>query len=286
MLKFALIGLGAMGKNHYRALQNVAGVQIAALCDPFCKENFAHKIYTDLDEMLESENLDAAVIATPTSLHKETALKCMRKGLNLLIEKPVCANAADAQILLGEAQNRNLKVAVGHVERFNPAIVALKKELENAPFPQRITDVGILADLAVHDIDLIRFLSGKEIKSADIKSSRKIHAKFEDNAVLSFELEGEITALIATSWLAHRRKRMVEVACKGAVYEADLLNQSLVKFSEFDASACKMQNIFVKSTDPLTSELEDFVRLLGDKKSVGASIEDSLKTLKIIESAS
>ena len=239
MLKFALIGLGVMGKNHYRALQNVADVQITALCDPFCKENFAHKIYLGLDEMLESENLDAAVIATPTSLHKEAALKCMRKGLNLLIEKPVCANAADAQILLEEAQKRNLKVAVGHVERFNPAVAALKKELENeeiysiqitrnAPFPQRIADVGILADLAVHDIDLIRFLSGKEIKSADIKCSRKIHAKFEDNAVLSFELEGEITALIATSWLAHRRKRTVEVACKGAVYEADLLNQSLV----------------------------------------------------------
>ena len=297
MLKFALIGLGVMGKNHYRALQNVAGVQIAALCDPFCKENFAHKIYADLDEMLESENLDAAVIATPTSLHKEAALKCMQKGLNLLIEKPVCANAADAQILLDEAQKRNIKVAVGHVERFNPAIVALKKELENeeiysvqitrnAPFPQRITDVGILADLAVHDIDLIRFLSDKEIKSADIKSSRKIHAKFEDNAVLTFELEGEITALIATSWLAHRRKRTVEVACKGAVYEADLLNQSLVKFSEFDASACKMQNIFVKRTDPLTSELEDFVRLLSGEQSVGASIEDSLITLKIIERAS
>ena len=174
MLKFALIGLGVMGKNHYRALQNVAGVQIVALCEPFCKENFAQKIYTELDEMLESENLDAAVIATPTSLHKETALKCMQKGLNLLIEKPVCANAADAQILLEEAKRRDIKVAVGHVERFNPAITALKKELaneeiysvqitRNAPFPQRITDVGILADLAVHDIDLIRFLSGKEI---------------------------------------------------------------------------------------------------------------------------
>ena len=168
MLKFALIGLGVMGKNHYRALQSVADVQIAALCDPFCKENFAQKIYVDLDEMLESENLDAAVIATPTSLHKEAALKCMQKGLNLLIEKPVCANAADAQILLEEAKRRDIKVAVGHVERFNPAIATLKKELENeeiysvqitrnAPFPQRIADVGILADLAVHDIDLIRF---------------------------------------------------------------------------------------------------------------------------------
>ena len=103
---------------------------------------------------------------------------------------------------------------------------------------------------------------------------------------MSFELEGEITALIATSWLAHRRKRTVEVACKGAVYEVDLLNQSLVKFSEFDASSYKTQNTFVKRTDPLTSELEDFVRLLGGKQSAGASIEDSLKTLKIIESAS
>ena len=90
MLKFALIGLGVMGKNHYRALQNIAGVQIAALCDPFCKENFEQKIYTELDEMLESENLDAAIIATPTSLHKEAYAKrakfahrkaCLRKCL-------------------------------------------------------------------------------------------------------------------------------------------------------------------------------------------------------------
>ncbi|QCD52308.1 Gfo/Idh/MocA family protein [Campylobacter sp. RM16192] len=295
MLKFAIVGLGVMGKNHYRAIKNVAGVKIVSLCDPFIKENFAHKIYSDLDEMLISENLDAAIIATPTSLHKEAALKCMEKGLNLLIEKPVCSNVNDAKILLMEAIERNIKVAVGYIERFNPAIVALKKELENeeiysiqvtrnAPFPQRIADVGILTDLAVHDIDLIRFISGKEIKSADIKSSRKIHDKFEDNAVLSFELDGDIMALITTSWLSYRRKRTVEVTCKGVVYEADLLNQSLVKFSEFNMNSYKTQNIFVKRTDSLTSEIEDFLCLLNSEQSTGADVNDSLKTLKIIES--
>ena len=242
MLKFAIVGLGVMGKNHFRALQNVFGVRLAAVCDPcisdadvtvlcelFKERNSAPKFYRDLDEMLASEPLDAVIIATPTSLHKDAALKCMQKGVNLLIEKPVASNAADAQILLDEAQRLNLKVAIGHIERFNHSAVAQKTELvneeifsiritRNAPFPQRIADVGILTDLAVHDIDLIRYLSQKEIRDMSVMSSKKLHAKFEDNANLSFLLEGEILASISTSWLAPKRERKVEVAFKGAYF--------------------------------------------------------------------
>ena len=310
MLKFAIVGLGVMGKNHFRALQNVSGVRLACMCDPcisdadvavlcepFKERNLAPKFYRDLDEMLANESLDAVIIATPTSLHKDAALKCMQKGVNLLIEKPVASNAADAQILLDEAQRINLKVAIGHIERFNPSVVALKNELaneeifsiritRNAPFPQRIADVGILTDLAVHDIDLIRYLSQKEIKNMSVMSSKKLHAKFEDNANLSFLLEGEILASINTSWLAPKRERKIEVACKGAYFEADLLAQTLVKFTEFDANSYRTQNCFVKRTDALTSELESFARLLNGVEQEGATIKDSLKTLKIIERAS
>lgn len=123
----------------------------------------------------------------------------------------------DAEYLSRLAEEKGVKTAVGHIERFNPVVRELKKELAGkelytisvtrvGPFPPRIADVGILTDLAVHDIDLIRFLTGSEIRKCSIYKSQKIHDHHEDNAVLSFELENEIVANITTNWLTPFKK--------------------------------------------------------------------------------
>ena len=206
-MKIAVIGLGVMGKNHLRVLKTISGVEIPCVCDPIAEGDFGTTLYKDVDEMLNKESLDAVVIAVPTAFHKGVALKCIEKGINLLIEKPVAPTAIEGAEIQRAAARANVKTAVGYIERFNPVVNGLKAELEGkeiynisitrvGPIPPRIADVGILTDLSVHDIDLIRFMTGKEILRSNIFKSQKIHNHYEDNAILSFELSGDITASI------------------------------------------------------------------------------------------
>ncbi len=198
-MRLAIVGLGVMGKNHYRVLKNM-GFALSALCDAVVKEHDGHAVYSDYKKMYDEIKPTAVIIAVPTFLHKEVAEFFIQKGVDIFLEKPAADKAEDAMYLSRLAKENGIKTAVGHIERFNPVVRELKKELANkelytisvtrvGPFPPRIADVGILTDLAVHDIDLIRFLTGSEIKKCSIYKSQKIHDHHEDNAVLSFELE-------------------------------------------------------------------------------------------------
>jgi predicted dehydrogenase len=294
MKKIALIGLGSMGKNHYRVLKGLSGIQIKALCDIVQERDYEEPFYTDVDEMLKNEDLDAALIVVPTFLHKEVAIKCLNHGLDIFIEKPVASNIQDALAIQNKADEKNLKVCVGYIERFNPVVEALKHELIDrdiysigitrvGPFPPRIADVGILTDLAVHDIDLIRFITGCEIVEKSIFKSQKINFHHEDNAILSFKLEDEIVASITTNWLTPFRKRKIEVATKKGYFEADLMGQDLVEYSEYKTNnSYVIRNCFVKKEEPLLRELKAFLRYLKTGERSGlSSIQDSIVTLEV-----
>jgi predicted dehydrogenase len=186
------------------------------------------------------------------------------------------------------------KVCVGYIERFNPVVEALRAELEEkeiysigitrvGPFPPRIADVGILTDLAVHDIDLIRYISGHEIQQSAIFKSQKIHNHHEDNAILSFKLDNQVVASITTNWLTPFRKRTIEVATKEAYYEADLMEQTLVEYSAYQKNfSYVLRKCMVKKEEPLVRELNAFVQFAKTGKKGGlSSIEDSMITLRI-----
>jgi len=294
MLRIALIGLGSMGKNHYRVYKQIPNVELCALCDVEENGTYEEPFYSDVDTMLEAEKPDAAVIVVPTFLHKEIALKCIDKGVHIFIEKPAASTIDDAKIIAKAVKEKNIKSCVGHIERFNPVIQGLKSELDDkeiysvaitrvGPFPPRIADVGVLTDLSVHDIDLIRFITGKNILDKAIFKSRKIHNHHEDNAVLSFELEDSVIADITTNWLTPFKKRRIEVACKEAYYEADLITQNLNEFSGFHVNnSYVIRGCHIKKDEPLIKEIEAFVNYLetGDKGSL-ATVEDSIITLEI-----
>ncbi|MBN2964838.1 Gfo/Idh/MocA family oxidoreductase [Sulfurospirillum sp. T05] len=294
MLRVALIGLGSMGRNHYRVLKTLSGVEVVALCDVVKNDAYSEPFFDSVDTLLEEAEFDAALIVVPTFLHKEVALKCLAKGKDLFIEKPVASNCEEAEEILKKAQSMGAKVCVGYIERFNPVVEALKAELEDkeiysigitrvGPFPPRIADVGILTDLAVHDIDLIRFISGQEINQTAIFKSQKIHNHHEDNAILSFKLENEVVASVTTNWLTPFRKRTIEVATKEAYYEADLMEQTLVEYSAYQKNfSYVIRKCMVKKEEPLVRELKAFVRFVktGDQGGL-SSIDDSMITLRI-----
>lgn len=299
MIKIALIGLGSMGRNHYRILHELSDrVTIVGLCDVVQNDEFEEPFFTDVDTMLDSVKPDAAIIVVPTFLHKEVAIKCIERGVHVFIEKPAASTIDDAKIIAKAVKDAGLKSCVGHVERFNPVVQALKAELEGkeiytmaitrvGPFPPRIADVGVLTDLSVHDIDLMRFITHRDILKKNIFKSRKIHNHYEDNAVLSFKLEDSIVAEILTNWLTPFKKRMIEVACKDAYYEADLIAQSLTEYSDFHVNnSYVVRGCHIKKDEPLLKEVEAFLDYLetGDRGSL-ATIEDSIITLQVATEA-
>ncbi len=304
MLRLAIIGMGVMGKNHYRVLKQIPGVQVAALCEKGEKGElvaYPEPLFSEIDDLLATVEIDAAIIAVPTYLHAGYARKCIDKGIHVLVEKPLAATAEEGISLLEAARDRGIRLAVGHTERFNPVVGALIRELAGkdlfsiqitrvGPFPPRIADVGVLTDLSVHDIDLIRYISQREILDASIHKSKKIHNHHEDNAILSFTLDRNVVAGVTTNWLTPFKKRKVEVATAEAYYEADLMTQQLIEYSAYSLNNSFIhRDCFVPKAEPLLSQDAAFIRYVatgeaGDRiRGELALAADGLRTLEIIQ---
>jgi predicted dehydrogenase len=298
-MKIALIGLGVMGKNHLRILKGMGGVEIVGLCDPTLHDESEIRTYAEVDDMLKKETIDGAIISVPTPLHMDIALKCIAHQINVLIEKPLAASVSEAREIQQAVSQYRVKTAVGHVERFNPVVKSLIHEISDktvysinitrvGPFPPRITDVGVLVDLSVHDVDLIRFITNKKriVESRIFKSHKCWNCNnSEDNAVISLKLENEIITNITTNWLTPFKKRMIEVATDRAYYEANLLTQELKEYSAYKRDeSFVVRTCTVGKGEPLVQELRTFLQYLttGDPD-VLATIDDGIKTLEVID---
>jgi len=297
-IRVGVIGAGAMGKHHARIYSELPEAELVGVMD--VDEQTAAEIATkynteafnDCERLLKTD-LDAVSVAVPTTLHEDIALKAANHGVHMLIEKPIAESFKSADAVIDAARRKNVKLMIGHIERFNPAILKLKEliyagELGQilsisckrvGPYPPRIRDVGIIIDLAVHDIDTISYLYGKRAINVYSIAGNSFHIK-EDHATILLQYEDKKSGMVETNWLTPYKMRKLTVTGTGGVASADYLAQTLAIWNE-----AGLRKVDVKKSEPLKNELELFLHFIRNDEEPSPSGEEGKYVLHVALSA-
>jgi len=271
-MKVGVIGVGSMGRHHARIYAEMPHVELVGLADPdrarvaemACM--YGTRPYGDPRDLLR-EGPDAVSIAVPTTLHKSVALAAIEKGVNVLIEKPIADTIQNADKIIEAAEERGVKLLVGHVERHNPAVVRLKEVIAEGqlgdiisisakrvgPYNPRVRDVGIVLDLATHDIDVMCHLCGEEVEEVYALAGSVVHGH-EDHAIVMLKFGNGVSGVVETNWLTPHKVRTLTVIGSKGIAEVDYLRKSLTLFDKEWVREAK-----VEEGEPLRLELERFV---------------------------
>jgi UDP-N-acetylglucosamine 3-dehydrogenase len=313
--RLAVIGLGHMGQNHARVLKAMDGVQLQAVCDQNSKavesvsKKFDVKGYESWREMLEKEQLDAAIVAVPTRGHLEVAQGAFGHGLHVLVEKPIATNLSEGRALVDAARRSGRLLAVGHVERFNPAVRELRRRMNTGdigrvfqvhtrrqgPFPERVRDVGVVIDLATHDLDVMRTVLSSEVERLLAETEQRIHTDHEDmlNALLRFE--NGVVGVLQVNWLTPTKIRELSVLGEGGLLHVDYLTQELTQYKNAEAESMDGERQLggvsegevihhaVAKGEPLKLELQSFVSAVRGEGKVEVDGEDGLRALHLAQ---
>jgi len=295
-LRVGVIGVGSMGRHHARIYSQMSDVEFVGVSD-VNKEvagkiasQYKTKAFTSHLDLLK-EGVDAVTIAVPTTLHKQITLDAIGCGVHVLIEKPIADTVEAGKAIIKKAAEKNVKLMVGHIERFNPIIPVIKKSLEGSkpisisitrvgPLPPRIKDVGVVVDIGVHDIDIIRHLTGSEFKKIYPLVMSNIAAK-EDIAMLSFVMENGVLAHITTDWLTPYKVREISISTKDKFIRGDFITQKVTEYSSWENSSYLVKNLFVPFGEPLMLEQQAFLNCIRENKPSPVSGVDSLKALEV-----
>lgn len=316
MLKLAVVGIGVMGTNHARNYTEIEGVKLVGVCDVDSKrvKDVAHKYktkaYVDFKKLLSEEKPDAVSIAVPTTLHKDIALYFIKNNIPVLIEKPIAPNLKDAEKIINEATKRNVKILVGHIERFNPAIIKLQELVKEnyfgdvlsivvkrvGLFPSRIKDVNVVTDLAVHDLDIVRTLTGGLPKSILAKGGGSLRPSLEDHAEIFLDY-GNFGCFIQVNWITPIKIRNIAVTGSKGYAEVNYITQKLdiykaihkvswnTGFEEFVVELGESERVIekIKREEPLRIELEHFVNLVQGREKAVISDREVLDAILLTE---
>ena len=311
MLNVAVIGVGNMGKHHARVYSELR-CKLVAVSDPDenrrkeIAEKFSCKHYKDYKEMLEKEDIDAVSIAVPTRLHKDVALYCIERGKHVLLEKPISDNINDAKKIIQVAKEKNIKLLIGHVERFNPIVQKMKELMDRnelgeitsiiarrvGVFPPQIQDANVIVDLAVHDIDIISYLLNKKPNEIYASGGRALVNKREDYADIFMKF-GKTNVLIQANWITPVKIRNLSVTGTNGYAEVNYITQEMILYKtklkkiiddftdvvEF-AKPEKMK-ITLEGQEPLRLEIENFIESIIENKEPLVTGEDGLSALEI-----
>jgi UDP-N-acetylglucosamine 3-dehydrogenase len=296
-LKVGVIGTGGWGKNHVRVLNELQC--LAAICDmnperanTFSK-NYHVPGYPSLEEMLRKEKLDAVTICTPASTHFAMASKALGAGLHTFVEKPMTTTLKDGEMLIEAAKSANRFLTVGFIERFNPPITALKQMIAEGRMGEpillefhrenrrgeNISDVGIVKDASVHDIDTACWLFGEAPKVVYARvGAMLVPLEHEDFATILLGFSGQKTAFLVTNWITPNRVRTLSAVFSGGVVDVDFVTQ---KTSIHEGAATTVPTAPIQ--EPLMLELRGFVSSLQEKKQPLVTGRDGLNVIRVAE---
>src|SRR5512139_4048651 len=296
-LRVGVVGVGIMGSNHARVFAGLPGTELVGVADPdrkqadFVARTLGCTAVDDVSELLDL-GVDAITIAAPTHLHRDVSLAAIANGVHVLVEKPIASTVEEGHEIIQAARQAGVTLMVGHVERFNPAVEAIKEAIRNedilsiaitrvGPFPPRMSNVGVVIDLAVHDIDLIRWFTDSDIVEVQPQLSSAI-AEREDIALLQFRTASGVLAHINTNWLTPFKARNVTVATRGKYVMGDLLTRQVTECFGFQPDGSySMRHLSVGHAEPLRSELLAFLRAIRTGASPAVTGEQGVASLEV-----
>jgi UDP-N-acetylglucosamine 3-dehydrogenase len=297
LLRVGVVGVGVMGSNHARVFADLPGVRLMGVADPDRKQRdfvsgaLGCAAFGGLEALLAT-GIDAVTVAAPTHLHEELALACLERGVHVLVEKPIAPSVEEGRTIIAAARRARLVLMVGHVERFNPTVEAIKYAIRDedilsiaitrvGPFPPRMSNVGVVIDLAVHDIDLIRWFTESEITEVQPQLSSAV-AEREDIALLQFRTASGVLAHINTNWLTPFKARNVTIATRNKYITGDLLTRQVTECFGFQPDGSySMRHLSVGHAEPLRAELQAFIAAIRDDKEAAVTGEEGVASLEI-----
>lgn len=297
MLKAGVIGTGYLGQHHARILSELEGVDLTAVVDiegtraAAIGDKYGAPAYTDFRKALDKA--DAFCIVTPTITHYEIARECLRAGKDILIEKPITESVAEADDLEEIALQGGVIIQVGHLERFNPAVIALYPLIQGprffeaerlSPYLGRGTDVDITLDLMIHDIDIVLAILSHEGKSTAIRDTKAAVARVLtdkiDMAKVWIEFDNGAQALMTASRLSHEKSRKLKIFQKESFLLVDYQGMEIQKYYR-QGSAIEQESVQVEKREPLREELKDFVKCVTTRRTPVVSAREGREALRI-----
>ena len=298
--KLAVVGVGGWGKNHARVLHEIGA--LAAVCDSDIArskeiaDRYGVKCYSSLDEMLDTEStLDGCLVCTPTKSHCTIAKKIMEKEINVFVEKPLSFSSIECEELIAVTERKKVILTSGYIERFNPAVQDVKEIIEKKTYcdllmmefhrenrmPIHITDIGIIYDTSVHDIDTAMFLFDARPDVVFARAGKKIHT-YEDFATIMLGFSDHKVAIIASNWITPKKVRRFSAVCMDGIITGDFITQEVTIDEERSTIIPRRQ----KFQEPLTLELKSFLNAIDGKVSKQfVSAMDATNVTKVAEAA-
>ena len=291
-IKLGVIGTGVMGHNHARIAYTLPGIELVGVADVDLSraeevaQKYRTKPFSDYRQLLAE--VDAVVVATPTSTHYEITTAALNAGKHVLVEKPFTGDPTLAQELVDLAKSRSLVLTVGMIESFNPAFIKLQKLLKGekvhgldikrlSPFPERISDTNVIFDMMIHDLHLLKLLV-KE-KPEDIKATgKKVKTKMLDDVTAVITHETGIITRIHASRVFGSKTRNIVVTAEKFVIDCDLLNKRIYVRDFLSPSP---STVPVKPTDQLIEEQTNFFNVIRGKACLHSLPEDAIAAIQL-----
>ena len=290
-----VIGVGAMGYNHARVYHRLKNANLIAVADIMEKtlqktsKKYGVRGYLEYNNLLKIPEIEAVSICVPTTKHYNVVMDAIEHGKHVLVEKPIAFTLKEAKDMVKAAQEKGVKLATGHVERFNPAVKKAKELIENdvigdvvsasskrvGPFPPRIKDVGVTIDLAIHDLDVMHYLFNEPVAEIYATMGSILEkSQFEDHAEIMAKFESGITGMLEANWLTPYKRRKLAITGTDGIINIDYIDQSIDVYGKF------AQDVQIEHEEPLKNEIKSFLMAIINDKKPEITGEDGIYALR------